>query len=172
MKNLELLLKQTLTWTIKKKKNILQSDNQTIIELIEDKKSRASFEFEEKNYSIRNEGFWNAKTIVEKDGKQMLVLKRNFLGSKGSIEFEKGNFYSCKIRNSPLVKLSFFNKDENEILYYKLDASLKPKTVLNIVDHSINKNELLMLIVLGCYTFKGIVEENDDSVFIIMAAGA
>lgn len=172
MKNLKSLLQQPLIWTFKKKKIILQSDNQTIIELVEEKKSRASFELDGKNYIIRNEGFWNAKTIIEKDGKQMLILKRHFLGNKGNIEFEKGNLYSCKIRNSPLVKLSFFNKDDNEILYYKLDGTLKPKTVLNIVDHSINDNELLMLIILGCYSFKGIVKENDDSDFIIMAAGA
>ncbi len=172
MENLKSLLKQQLTWTFMKKKIILQSDNQTIIELLEGKRSRASFELDGKNYNIRNEGFWNAKTIIEKDGKQMLILKRNFLGSKGTIEFEKGNLYHCKIRNSPLIKLSFFNKDEKEILYYKLDAALKPKTVLHIIDHSVNDNELLMLIILGCYSFKGIVKENDDSDFIVMAAGA
>lgn len=146
MKNLKSLLRQPLTWTFKKKKIILQSDNETIIELVEEKHSKAFFELEGKNYTIRNEGFWNAKTIIKKDDKQILILKRHFLGSRGSIEFDKGNIYSCKIRNSPLVKLSFFNKDEREILYYKLEATLKPKTVLNIVDYSINEHELLMLI--------------------------
>ena len=172
MNNLKSLLNQPLTWTFKKKKVILQSGTETIIELIEEKHSKASFELDGKTYNIRSEGFWNAKIIIEKEGKQTLILKRNFLGSKGSIEFENGNRYSWKIRNAPLVKLSFFNKDEKEILYYKLDATHKPKTVLNIVDHSINENELLMLIILGCYSFKGIVKENDDSDLIILVAGA
>ena len=75
-------------------------------------------------------------------------------------------------RHFPLVNLSFFNKDEKEILYYKLEPKLKPKTVFNIIDNSINENELLMLIILGCYSFKGIVKKSDDSDLIIMAAGA
>lgn len=172
MKNLKSLLNQPLTWTFKKKQIILQSGAETIIELTEEKNSKASFELDGKKYIIRNVGFWNAKTIIEKDGKQELILKRNFLGGKGSIEFKNGNLYSCKIRNSPLAQLSFFNSDEKEILYYKLDATLKPKTVLNIVDHSVNENELLMLIILGCYSFKGIVKENDDNDLIVLAAGA
>jgi len=172
MKDLKSLLNQPLTWTFKKKQIFLQSGTETIIELTEEKNSKASFGLDGNKYIIRNEGFWNAKTIIEKDGEQILILKRNFLGSKGNIEFKNGNLYSCNIRNSPLVKLSFFNTDEKEILYYKLDATLKPKTVLNIVDHSINEYDLLMLIILGCYSFKGIVKENDDTDLIVLAAGA
>lgn len=163
------ILNQPLAWSFKKKKNILQSGTETIIELIEEKHSKVSFELDGKNYNIRSEGFWNAKIIIEKDGKQTLILKRNFLGSKGSIEFENGNNYSWKARNAPLVKLSFLNKDEKEILFYKLDATHKPKTVLNILDHSANENDLLMLIILGCYAFKTIVKENDASDMIILA---
>lgn len=172
MKNLKSLLSQNLTWYFSKNKISLKSNGEIMVELHEEKSTRATFELNGRNYILRNEGFWNAKTIIEKDGKQMLILKRTFLGSKGKIEFDNGNHYSCKISNSPLVKLSFFNKDEKEILYYKLDATQNPKTVLNIVDHSINENELIMLIILGCYSFKGIAKENDDSDIIIMVAGA
>jgi hypothetical protein len=172
MKNLKPTLNQPLTWIFKKKKIILQSGTETIIELIEEKQSKASFRLDGEKFTIRNKGFWNAKTIIEKEGEQLLMLKRNFLGSKGIIEFENGNHYSCKISNSPLAKLSFFNKDEKEILYYQLEATPKPKTVLNIIDHSTNEKELLMLIILGCYSFKGIVRENDTSNLIVLAAGA
>jgi hypothetical protein len=172
MNKLKSLLSQNLTWTFSKKKITLKSNDETIVELQEEKSTRATFELDGKNYIIRNEGFWNAKTIIEKDGRRMLILKRNFLGSKGNIEFDNGNLYSWKITNSPLVKLSFFNKDEKEILYYKLEPKPKPKTVLNIVDNSLNEKELLMLIILGCYSFKGIAKENGDSDFILLVAGA
>lgn len=171
MKNLKSLLSQKLTWTFSKNKITLISNDETMLELQEEKSTSATFVLDGKNHIIRNEGFWNAKTIIEREGKQTLILKRNFLGNKGSIEFENGNHYSCKIRNAPLVSLSFFNKDEKEILYYKLDAILRPKTVLTIVDHSINENELLMLIILGCYSFKGIVNGGADTDFILMVAG-
>jgi hypothetical protein len=114
----------------------------------------------------------SAKTIIDRDGIQTLILKRDFLGSKGRIEFENGNLYVCQISNSPLAKLSFFDKDGKEIFHYKLDAIKKPKTALEIINNSINKNELLMLIILGCYSFQGIVRENDDSDFIMLVAGA
>ncbi len=171
-KNLKVRLNQPLTWTFKKKKNVLKNDTETIIEMIAEKRSKASFELSGKKHFIRNDGFWNPKTIIEKDGKQLLTLKRHFLGSKGDINFEKGGAYTCKIRNSPLVKLSFFDKNGKEILNYKLEAKLKPKTVLNIINHEINETELLMLIILGCYSFKGIVQENDDMDLIVMTAGA
>jgi hypothetical protein len=171
MKNLKSLLSQNLTWYFSKNKISLKSSGETMVELLEEKSTRATFVLDGRNYIVRKEGFWNAKTIIEKDGKQMLILKRTFFGSKGKIEFDNRNLYSCKISNSPLAKLSFFNKDEKEIFYYKLDATRNPKTVLNIVDHSINENELLMLIILGCYSFKGIAKENIDSDFIVMVAG-
>ncbi len=57
-------------------------------------------------------------------------------------------------------------------MHYKRDASLKPKTLLKIIDYSVNENELLMLIILGCFSFIGIVKENDDSDLIVMVAGA
>jgi hypothetical protein len=172
MKSIKSLLSQNLTWTFSKKKIILKSNDETMLELQEEKSTRATFALDGKNYIIRNKGFWNAITIIEKDGKQMLSLKRNFLRSKGSIEFDNGNLYSFRITNSPLAKLSFFNKDEKEILYYKVESTPKPKTVLSIIDNSLNEKELLMLIILGCYSFKGIVSEHDDTTFLVLTAGA
>ena len=172
MKKLKLLLSQSLTWTFKKNKIVLKSNDEILLELNEEKAARASFAFDGKGYIIHNEGFWNPKTIIEKEGNIVLTLKRHFLGSRGKIEFENGKTYLCKVRNAPLVKLSFFSDDEKEILNYKLEAKLKPKTVLNIIDYSINENELLMLIILGCFSFSGIVKENDASDLIIIAAGA
>lgn len=116
MTQLKTLLSQNLTWTFSKKTIVLKSNDDVLLELREEKSARASFEFDGKNYTIRNEGFWNPKTIIEKEGQQVLILKRNFFGSNANIEFENGNLYSFKISNSPLAKLSFFNKDKNEIL--------------------------------------------------------
>jgi len=172
MKNLKSLLSQNLTWTFLEKQFTLKSNEEILLELQEEKHSKASFKFDGKDYIIRNTGFWNAKTSIEREGRPMLILTRNFLGSKGNIEFDNGNLYSCKITNSPLVKLSFYDKDEKEILHYKVEPKPKPKTVLSIVDNSLAENELLMLIILGCYSFRGIVQENDDSGFIILMAGA
>ncbi len=162
MKNLNYLLNQPLTWTINKKQTILQSDAETIIELTEDRNAKVFFMFDGKKYTIQNKGFGYVHIILERYGEQMVIMKIKFPGSNGTIKLKNENLYSCKITNTPVVKLSFFNGDEKEILYYKLDATENPKPILNIVDHSINEYDLLMLIILGCYSFMGIVKENEQ----------
>jgi len=132
MKNLKSLLSQNLTWTFAKNNFILKSNDEILLELREEKSTRASFTLDSKRFIIRNEGFWNPKTIIEMEGKQLLSLKRHFLGSRGKIEFENGNLYTCKVRNSPLAKLSFFDESDKEILYYKIYPKTTPKTFFSI----------------------------------------
>ncbi len=173
MKSLKSLLAQPLTWSFKKRKILLKSNDEVILELKEEKGTKASFELRGKKYMIRSEGFWNLKILIEKEGKHLLALNRQFLGSKATVKFANGNVYTCKVKNSPLVKLSFFTEKDEEILHYNLEPASKPKTVLTIINPAIMENELLMLIILGCYSFKGIMKENDDADFItIVAAGA
>jgi hypothetical protein len=99
-------------------------------------------------------------------------MKRNFLGSKARIELENGNQYTCEISNSPLATLTFFNNNQKEIFFYKIDITHKPETLLNIIDPSINETELLLLIILGCYSFKEIVRGSDDSDMFLLFASA
>jgi len=161
MKNLKQQLNQKLSWVISDNQFSLKAADETLLDMKEDKSGRASFVLEEEKYIIHNEGFWNPSTIITKEGKQLLVLKRRFLGSKGKIEFDNGKVYSCKFKDAPLAKLTFFSKDKKEVLHYKLKPKHKPKTILSNMDDSVNKHELLMLIVLGYYSFKGIVRENE-----------
>lgn len=175
MKNLKSLLSQTLTWEFEKKKIFLKSNDEIVLELKQEKATRSSFKIDDKNYVLRQQGFWNPKTILEKEGEPLLTLKHSLWTSKGKIEFANGNQYICKIRNSPLVKLTFLTMDEEEIVHYKLHASLNPgsiKTIMNINPNSIPDRDLLMLIILGCFCFHGIVIENQNNDFITIAAGA
>lgn len=170
MKHLKSLLSQNLTWEFSNNKIILKNNDETIVELQEKKSTGSTFVLSGKNYTIRNEGFWTTKTIIEIEGKALLMLKRNFFGNKGSVEFDNGNLYSCKINNAPLVSLSFCNKEGKEILFYKLDATRNPKIVLNIVDQTIDENELIYLIIVGWYSFKDFANENDGSDILLLVA--
>ncbi len=173
MKNLQSLLSQPLTWTFSKNAITLKSNDKFLLELTDETINRAAFELDGGKYIIRNEGFWNPKAIIEKAGEQLLVLKSQFLGSKGEVTFKNGKVYFCKTTNSPLVTLTFFTDDEREILQYRLVASVNPQSIkvtMDVQPSSIPADELLMLIILGCYSFKGIVIENINSDFIIMAA--
>ncbi len=172
MKQLKSLLQQPLVWKFKKKKSVLESGGEPLIEMIDEKISKSIFEWNGKEYSIRNEGFWRPRTVIKKEGDVLLTLTRHSFGSKGTITFANGSVYTCKIKNSPLVQLSFFDAQDKECLNYKLDANAKPKTVMNIPDTSVDETELLMLVILGCFSFKGIAMENEDSNLLLLIASS
>ncbi|UPT66999.1 MAG: hypothetical protein M0D57_21700 [Sphingobacteriales bacterium JAD_PAG50586_3] len=169
---MESIINAEMFWEFSKEKTSLISNNQVIVELKDEKTSKASFDFGGESYVIKNIGFWKAKTIIESGGKIILSLSSSFLGSKGTIEFANGAKYQCKVHNSPLVKLSFYTTEGQEILSYRLDTSLKPQTVMEILPHAVTDNDLLMLIILGCFAFKGITIENTEADFITLVAGA
>ena len=175
MKNSDQPKMDNLKWTFDKKKCLLMNNDETILELIEDKPTKALFNYNGNDYRIRNEGFWNPVTIIESDGNTILILKRHFLGSKAKVEFNTGKIVTCKVRNSPLVNLSFLSDDGTEILNYRLQSSLNPNAVepvMTVTPKALVVEELVMLIVLGFYSFRGIATENSDADFIIMTAGA
>jgi hypothetical protein len=43
---------------------------------------------------------------------------------------------------------------------------------MEILPHTVTDNDLLMLIILGCFAFKGITIENTEADFITLVAGA
>jgi hypothetical protein len=160
-------------WIAEGKNFFLKSNENTVLELTDEKSTKASFEWDTKTYKIQNEGFWNPITTIKHEDNKLLNLRRNFLGNKGTIEFASGNQYTCIIKNSPLVNLIFMTESGKEFLSYEIKATLNPNSVqsiLTVLPNSISREELILLIVLGFYSFKGIIIENQTSDLIIMTA--
>lgn len=61
MKNLKALLRQQIEWEFKKNKIFLKSNQAILVELIEEKGTRASCKLDDDHYTIRNKDFWNHK---------------------------------------------------------------------------------------------------------------
>ncbi len=158
------------SWAIDKRKATLLKDGKEHLVLEEEKRGRSTFTYRNARYTLQNEGFWNPRTIIEANGEQVLQLKRHFLGSKATIEFADATKYQCKVRNAPLVKLIFENAQGEPILSYRLDAALRPRTVLEVNNGKLPGDRLVLLLVLGFHAFKGVVKENDDSDLIVMVA--
>lgn len=161
-----------LFWEFSKDSATLKSKDELIVELKDEKGANASFNLDEKNYLIKNIGFWKAKTIIESGGKIILSLSSSFLGSKGTIEFANGAKYQCKVHNSPLVTLTFITAEGQKVVSYRLDSSSKAKTTMEINPDIELSVDLLMLIILGCFTFKGVTIESTEADFITLVAGA
>lgn len=153
-------INSSVTWEFKKKKAFLKNDNNVILELKTGKKKRATFKWEEKIYTIRNNGFWNPVTILEYEGKKVIALKRFFRTNKAFIESENGKKYLCRTQNAVFVKLAIHSADRKEIFSYKLISKYKASMQLNMDNADLPESDLVFLIVLGCFVFRGIIREN------------
>ncbi|HKR03240.1 MAG TPA: hypothetical protein VJY62_01285 [Bacteroidia bacterium] len=153
-------INSSVTWEFKKKKAFLKNDNEVIVELKSDKKKCAGFKWEDKTYTIRNRGFWNPLTVLENEEKKIMSLKRFFRTNKAFIEFENGNKYLCRTQNAVFVKLAVYSPDRKEIIRYKLISKYKASMQLNMDNADLPDSDLIFLIVLGCFVFRGIIREN------------
>ncbi len=175
MNQLTTKLSSPLTWTFQKNKAILQSNGDTLLELHSESAVKGNFSYAGKDYRIHNEGFWNPRTVIETEGRRILTFKHNFLGRNGTAQFEGGKTYDYKIRNSPLVTLTFLTEDGLELVRYKAEGCKNPdglKTTLTLNPHSVPEADVMMLIVMGCFAFKAFIEENNDLTFLVLVAGA
>ena len=175
MENLTTVLRPPFVWTFQKEKAILQSGAETLLELWDEQATQASFTFGGSSYRIRKEGFWNPKTVVERDGQTLVTFKHNFLGRDGTVQFEGGRQYLFKIRNAPLVTLTFHSADEKQVLQYQLEGCTNPNSVnpkMTVFPHVLPASDLLLLMVLGCFVFKAYVQESSEMDLIVLVAAA
>jgi|GEM_PF-1124580 len=149
------------TWEFRKNKSFLKNGDTIILALKPGKKKSAEFDWENKKYRIRNRGFWNPVTDVEEDGKKIASLRRTFRPGRTFIQFEEGNRYTCKAQNAVLVKFVVYSDDHKELIRYKLISKYKASMHLDFHQADIPQKELIILITLSCFVFRGILKEND-----------
>ena len=175
MENLTTVLRPPLVWTFLKDKAVLHSKGDRVLELSTASATQASFTFAGKDYRIRKEGFWNPKTLVERDGQTLLTFKHAIFGSNGTVEFAGGRQYGMKLRNAPLVTLTFLAADQQEVLRYQLEGCTHPNSVqpkMTVFPNAVPAEDLLLLMVLGCFLFKGFVQESSDLDLLVLVAAA
>ena len=160
MDNIMGYLQTPLTWEFKKKKAFLKSDNKTILELKTGKR-RASFDLDDKTYVIRNKGFWNPSTVIVEDKKTIAMLKRFFRSHTAWIDFLHGSKYLIRCKNAVFIKLSIYSEDHKEIVRYKLISKYKAAMNLYANNSEIPGMDIVFLMILGCFIFRGIIKENE-----------
>lgn len=153
-------------WDLSKNTLSLNTDDRTILKLKEKKSAKATFVFADDKYVVRCEGAWNQVTLIERGHDPVLMFTRPFLEDTGTITFKDGTKCSCRVSDPFPLKLSFFDDMEMEILAYSVDSTLKSRTRLRVTNYSMDEYKLLMLVILGCYTFRGILKELKDPVAI------
>lgn len=159
-------------WKISGSTAMLYAGETLLLELHDESSKRTTFKWNDKVLAIKNEGLWNPKVVVSDEDNVIAMLKRFLFKSKAEISFGNDVRYYCKIKNTPLVTFVFYDLKGEKVLHYKIDASVKPKSLVKIFDNSLPEDELVMLLAIGFYTFKNIVKENDDANLITIVAAA
>lgn len=159
MNNISDFMQTPIYWEFKKKKALLKS-NATDIVSARITKRRVSFLFAEKKYSIKNNGFYRPITIIKEGKKITGQLKHFFRGNTGMLELTGGNKYYIKYQNAVFVKLSIYSSENKELIRYKLISKKKASVHIHNKQITIPEHDLILLLVLGCFFFKGILIEN------------
>ena len=74
--------------------------------------------------------------------------------------FENGETYYLKSKNAVFVKLSIYSSNQQEIACYKLISKYKAHLNIDKTATDVNESDLLLLIALGCFVFRGVINEN------------
>ena len=159
-------------WRIEKHVATLYAGETPLLVLTEEGK-QTTFSYNGSSYNVKSKGLWNPQVVVTKNETEVAVLHRFLFKSKAELSFQNEVRYHCKVKNNPLVTFVFYDLKENKVLHYKIDAKLKPMSVVKIFDESLPEHELAMLLVVGYYTFQHIVKETEaaDLITIVAAAG-
>lgn len=157
-------------WVLEKHKDVLLKDGTEFLVLTHEKGGRCAFNYLNARYAVHDEGFWNPRTIIERNDAPALVLKRHFMGTKATIELADGTTFQWKVRNVPLVKFSFLSAAGEPVLSYRLDATRQPRTVLEVTNEKLKSDHLVLLLVLGFHALKGVMLENDDANLLVLVA--
>ena len=159
MNNAINLLTNFHVWEFKKRKSLFKNTNETMIEIRNGKK-RATIKSVDQLYTIRNKGFWNPTSIIENDKQIIAQLKRTMGSNKVLVIFENGETYYLKSKNAVFVKLSIYSSNQQEIACYKLISKYKAHLNIDKTATDVNESDLLLLIALGCFVFRGVINEN------------
>ena len=159
MKSLKSLLSNCIEWSLENDQYVLKSDNEILVKIVLQDSRGCCFELDQELYIIQTEGFWNTKTIIEKDNKKLMTLRRNSSGLNGKVEFPGRKFNVNRNRNASFDQLCFLSENGIQVLKYDLLPKLRPKTILQTFEKLMDANEFILLIVLGFYAFKKIINE-------------
>lgn len=154
-------------WETKKGNTILSRDGENMLSIDLKKKSKASFKVGKSTFDIRNKGFWNPKSLVERKEKPVAVLTRNFWDKIATLQFTDGSVFEFHVYHHPLLMLVITLKDGTEIASFQL-LTHKPSTInFSTKDSTTHNEKHLIVFAIGQFVFHGLKKEYPFAVEVI-----
>ncbi len=151
-------------WETKKGNTILLKGGSQMLSIDLKKKAKGTFKIGKSTYDIRNKGYWNPKTVVERKDKPVALLTRNFWDKTASLRFMDGSTFVFHVYHYPILMLVITLDDGTEIGSFELLSS-KPATVNFSSKETDTKNEKhLAVFAIGQFVFHGLRKEYPVSI--------
>jgi hypothetical protein len=147
------------SWTMGKGRVALKEGDVALLEASQ-RDGVSTYDSVGQQWMIRDTGFWRPKTLVEVNGEPVATLDRSFFGSKARVEVRSGRKYFCRVREQPLVRVSFHNAGGVEVLSYGLDPHDRTRVLLEVRNTWTPRGDLLLLIMLGHHVLHGLRREH------------
>ena len=158
-------------WKKQKKVAELWLNNQHILTM-EFSGSRATVKFGRRQWEIGQQGFWKPQQIVKENGTVIATQKTvGFWGTRCEV-YVHGRMYKAVTRSGMQYNLQYLTANDREVVSYKLNNwKWKPAFNFSINENIADYEDRLLLLVLGYYTARAVMQQSGAAAAII-AAGA
>lgn len=154
-------VRSEFSWEYHERGGVLRENGAALLEMSYGQGGATYFSSGLERWTVRDRGFWNPCTEVMMQDHMVAELVRPFFGSKARITIGDRSYF-CRVSNAPLVRLTMHNMGGVEILGYSLKAAPHPVCVFEVRNTWTLRAHLLLLIMLGQHTFRGVRSEQRE----------
>ena len=152
---------QKVSWKQKKKSAELWFSDK-LIATISFGLKKTTVQFTDHRWEIRGKGFWWPQVVIKEKSKVLLTQKNiGFWGVKNEVLVDN-RIYTATTKQATLYNVSYTNAGGGAVVSYALTAA-KRKAAVNFTINAGDtpEQDVLLLFVLGYYTMRAVILENN-----------
>lgn len=162
-----------LTWQKKGDAYYLASPIEELVKLQYEPTGSTTFWLNQETFEVKRSGFWNQRYCVFKKNLEIVSVSHNFWGSKGSIKFSNGGYYTSDYTYKNTLTLLFLDGSTEILSYHVSKKNDKHEIILNLGIALVDAERVLILATLGMVMFLNIFNEfkEDNGDLLVLLAG-
>jgi len=145
--------------------------DQPVVEFVDAANGEKRFTFGGHAYSLRTSGIWKPRTMIQRDGTEVLHTVDAGAFKQPRIALADGTSYSTQWSNKPLAKLAFRDATGKEVLSLRLatESGVHIETLL-AGDMPLDERAVLLL-ALGYEHFGGVMRGDSGADDLLLLVG-
>jgi hypothetical protein len=143
-----------LRWQLGPDKAGIFAPDGPITEMVHTQEGHVQFAFAGHAYILRHSGVWKVRTLIERDGVEVLRTGSSGLFKDPQVVLREGGTYTARWTNSPLVKLALLDVEGTEVLSLRL-ATEGGVHITTVVPAGWHREERTVLLLAYAYSLFG-----------------